>query len=137
VDADVFFSYLTADNLVSHSESVVLAARQGALNLYVCSEIYDDLISALRSGGASLEAVMTFLSSMQEIPHTPLSITAQLAHDALAIYNTYGGSRRLHYFDAFHVAASRIYHLPLITSDDFVITHGADLQVAIINLRTV
>ncbi len=136
-DADVFFSYITADHLVPHSENVMLAAGRGELTLYVCSEVYDDIISALRSGGASLEGVMEFLTSMREVPHTPLSITAELAHDALAIYNTYGGSRRLHYFDSFHVAASRIYHLPLLTSDEFVFAHRADLQVEIINLRTV
>ena len=137
VDADLFFSYLITDNLISHSESVVLAAGRGELDLFVCSEIYDDLISALRSGGASIDSVMSFLNSMNEIPHTPVSITVALAHDALRLLNTYGGSRRLHYFDAFHVAASNIYHLPLLTSDKFVIAHRADFGIDIIDLRTI
>jgi len=50
VEADLFFSYLTADDLSKHSEKVVLAAGGGRIKLYTCSEVYDEITSALRSG---------------------------------------------------------------------------------------
>ena len=137
VEADLFFSYLTGDDLSSHSEKVVLAAGRGETELYVCSEVYDEIASALRTGGSSVDDAILFLNTMRKIPHNPMLVTVDLAHDALQLYRTYGGPRRLHYFDSFHVATARKYQLPLITSDEFIIEHKEEFSVKVADLREI
>jgi len=134
-EADFFFSYLTDDDLSLHSEKVVLAAGRGEIELYVCSEVYDELVSALRTGGASIDDVILFLNAMKIISHKPMLVTADLAYDALQLYKIYGGPRRLHYFDSFHVATARGYQLPLITSDEFIIEHKNEFNIDVMDLR--
>jgi len=102
----------------------------------VCSEVYDELVSALRTGGASIDAIL-FLDAMRIISHKPMLVTAELAHDALQLYKIYGGPRRLHYFDSFHVATARKYQLPLMTSDEFVIEHKNELNIDATDLREI
>jgi len=71
VEADFFFSYLTGDNLSSHSEKIVLAAGGGEIELYVCAEVYDGLASALRRGAASIDDAILFLDAMRIMTHKP------------------------------------------------------------------
>jgi len=137
VEADLFFSYLTGDDLSSHSEKVVLAAGRGEIGLYVCSEVYDEIASALRSGGSSIDDAILFLNAMRKIPHNPMLVTAELARDALQLYKAYGGPRRLHYFDSFHVATARKHQLPLVTSDEFIIEHKDKFSMKAIDLRKI
>jgi hypothetical protein len=48
-----------------------------------------------------------------------------------------GGPGRLHYFDSFHVATAKLYKLPLITSDRFILQNSDDLRVVAMELRKV
>ena len=137
VEADLFFSYLTGDDLSSHSEKVVLASGRGEIELHVCSEVYDEIVSALRSGGASIQDSILFLSAMKAIAHKPMLVTVELAHDALQLYKIYGGPRRLHYFDSFHVATARRQKLPLITSDEFIIEHKDEFRIDVTDIRKI
>ena len=137
VEADLFFSFLTGDDLSSHSERAVLSSGSGEVDLCVCSEVYDEIVSALRSGGASIDDSIQFLLAMKKIAHEPMLVTVELAHDALQLYKMHGGSRRLHYFDSFHVATARKYQLPLITSDEYIIEHDDEFKIEVIDLRKI
>lgn len=137
VEADLFFSYLAGDNLSSHSERVVLAAGRGKIELYACSEVYDELVWALRSGGASIDDAILFLEAMKKISHKPMLMTVELAYDALQLYRKYGGPRKLHYFDSFHIATAKRYRLPLVTSDEFIIKHKDELEIDIADLSKI
>jgi predicted nucleic acid-binding protein len=136
-DADVFFSYLVADHLSGSSEKLVYRADSGILKLHVASEIYDDLITALRSSNTRIEVVVELLSDLRKIPHQVLPTSVETAVEAMRLYSRYGGSRRLHYFDSFHVATARHHELPLVTSDRFILQNSDHLGIAAIDLRKV
>lgn len=55
--------------------------------------------------------------------------------NALRIYMTHGGPRRLYYFDSIHVATALRQNLPLITSDKYIITNQAELGIRATDLR--
>jgi hypothetical protein len=63
-------------------------------------------------------------------------VTSAIAINALMIYDRHGGPRRLHYFDAFHVATAKINDLSMITSDKYIIEHQKELGIKAIDLRT-
>lgn len=134
-DSDVFLSYIKGDELAVHSEKVVKSAVEGVLKIFVSSMLYDDVISALRSKGMVLPNVIEVLAAIASVPHTSLSVTPAVAISALMLYQRHGGSRKLHYFDAFHVATARIHGLPMITSDGYINQRQADLGITAINLR--
>lgn len=136
-DADVFFSYLVADHLSSSSEKLVYRADSGLLTLQVASEIYDDIITALRSSNTPSEVVMELLSDLRKIPHEVLPTSIETAVEAMRLYSRYGGSRKLHYFDSFHVATAKLHDLPLITSDRFILQNSGHLGIVAIDLRKV
>jgi predicted nucleic acid-binding protein len=136
-DADVFFSYLVADQLSDCSEKVVSKADSGSLRLQVASEIYDDMITALRSSNTPIEVVAELLSDLRKIPHEVLPTSVEVAVEAMNLYSRYGGSRRLHYFDSFHVATAKVHDLPLITSDRFILRNSDQLRIAAIDLRKI
>ncbi|KPV65261.1 MAG: PIN domain protein [Candidatus Bathyarchaeota archaeon BA1] len=136
VDADAFFSYLKGDNLSSHVEKLISKADRGETKLCVSSEIYDDITSALRSDNIPLNLVVNFIEDMKLIPHHPLPMTAEIAHEALRLYRLHRGSRKLHYFDAYHVASAKLYNLPFITSDKYVLEHQNELGIASIDLAS-
>ncbi len=137
VEADLFISYLTRDQLEPYFGPVVDYSTQGKLRLLSCSELYDDVATALRSQKASLEEVGNFLQDMKTIPHDPLPVTADIAATAIDLYRTHGGSRKLHYFDSYHVATARIENFPLLTSDKYIISRSEQLGIKAIDVREI
>jgi predicted nucleic acid-binding protein len=135
--SQVFFSYLVADQLSDCSEKLVYRADSGSLKLQVASEIYDDIITALRSSNTSIDVVVEFLSDLRKIPHEVLPTSVESAAEAMRLYSRYGGSRRLHYFDSFHVATAKLHELPLVTSDRFILENSDQLRIVAIDLRRV
>lgn len=136
LDADVFISYIgEGDNLSVHSEKVIEEVLNGRIGAKVSSIIYDDIVTALRSKSISLEEVIKFLAGMASIPYEPLPLNPSISVNAMNLYNKYGGSRRLHYFDSYHVASALQLGLPLITSDSFIIEHKRELGVSVLDLK--
>jgi len=137
VEADLFFSYITADELANHSEKVVVAAGKGETRIHVCSELYDEIVSALRSDGVSIDNVVVFLDKICLVPHQPIPVTINIAMEALKLYRDHGGQRKLHYFDSFHVITAKHHSLPLITSDGYVLEHADEFGVEVIDLTEI
>jgi predicted nucleic acid-binding protein len=137
LDADVLFSYLVSDELSTHSERVLDRAEKGLLKLYTASEIYDDLVTALRSNGTPMNVVVEFLNDLRVIRHEVLPTTQDVASEAMQLYARFGGPRRLHYFDSFHVATAKTYDIPIITSDRFVLKNSQALGVSALDLRQI
>lgn len=135
LDADVFISYIKGDELTDRSEKVVTAIINNQVNPHVSSMLYDDVISALRSKGMEIQKVVDVLTAMASIPHESLPVTPEIAISALNLYLRHGGSRKLHYFDSFHVSTAQFNRLPIITSDSYIIEHHTDLRVTTINLK--
>jgi len=136
-EADLFFSYLTADDLSDHSERLILAAGKRETRIHVCSELYDEIASALRSDGLSVDNVVGFLDRIRVVPHQPLPVTVDIATEALKLYRDHGGPRKLHYFDSFHVITARYHSLPLVTSDGYVLEHANEFGVEVIDLTEI
>lgn len=135
VEADLFLSYLIGDDLEPKFSKIVERAEDEEVELLASSEVYDDVISALRSQEVGLKKVKSFVSDMRAIPHSPVSMTAETARIALRLYVRFGGSRKLHYFDSFHVATARQISLPLLTSDRYVLDHEEDLGIEAFDVR--
>lgn len=133
-DTDLFFFFLRGGILEKQAERVIAAAEEGNLTLRTSSEVYDDAISAIRAGGGSLSLAKDFVADMKSIPHSSLSMSAEIAEKALEFYVSLGGRRKLSYFDCFHVATARRYDLPLLTSDKFIIQNARRLEIAAVNL---
>lgn len=137
VEADLFISYLTSDHLVQHFRPVVDASLGGKLDLLVSSEVYDDVVAGLRSQEVPLEKVRGFIQDMRAIPHRALPVTLDVAVTAVELYTKHGGSRKLHYFDAFHAATSQLERLPLLTSDKYMLEHSSQLGTKTIDARSI
>lgn len=137
VDADVFFSYLVSDDLSIHSERILDRADKGLLKLQAASEIYDDLVTALRSNSTPMKVVIELLSDLRMIRHEVLPTTLDVVTEAMKLYARYGGPRKLHYFDSFHVSTAKTYGIPLVTSDHFVLHNSQVLGVSALDLRKV
>ncbi len=135
VDADLFISYLTADLLEPLFTPVVNEAKAGATELLVSSEVYDDVITALRSQRVPIEKAIEFVVDMKKIPHKTLTVTADISADALRVYREHRGSRKLHYFDSYHVATAKNYGISFLTSDRYVIRNAKRLGVEAIDVR--
>lgn len=136
LDADVFISYVKEDEMVEFSQTVIDAVRSGRLRGYVSSMLYDDIITGLRSKGMDIEDVKKVILAIASIDHISLPVTPAIALDALTLYETHGEPRRLHYFDAFHIATAHMNLIPIITSDQYIIEHQNELGVKAIDLRT-
>ncbi len=100
------------------------------------SEVYDDVVSALRSDKIPLRTIQSFLRDMMTIPHRALPVTIEIATSALDLYLRHGGRRKLHYFDSFHVATSEKERIPLLTSDNYILDHSKDMNISAIDPRT-
>ena len=137
LDADVLVSYLIGDSLFKHSVRVIEHIVAGSTVAYVSSEVYDDIISMLRSNGVPLDKTIEFVSAVSRIPHKPLPLNPEIVVQALEYYMKHGGSRRLHYFDSYHVATAKYYNLALLTSDRYIIEHSDELGVQVIDLRAI
>ena len=137
LDSDVFISYLfQEDELYEPSRNLVRAIARSNFIAYVSSELYDDIISALRGSGLSLSDAINVLRDVSKIPHKVLPINLVVLQ-ALELYRKHGGSRKLHYFDSFHVATSKHYGIPLITSDKYIINNSESIEVNVIDLRNI
>ena len=136
VDSDLFISYLTGDFLEPLFRTVVNEASAGEIELFVSSEVYDDVITALRSQRVPTEKVIDFVIDMKKIPHKSVPVTADLSAEALTIYRAHGGSRKLHYFDSYHVATAKNFEMSLLTSDKYIIKSARQLGVHVIDVRT-
>ncbi len=137
VDADVFFSYLVNDGLCLHSEKLIERANQGLAKLVCASELYDDIITALRSDSVPMRVVIEMLGDLRKLSHEVLPTTVDVAEEAMRLYSQYGGSRKLHYFDSFHVATAKQYDLPLVTSDGYVLRNSENLGIRAMDLREI
>ncbi len=93
------------------------------------------MITALRSKDYPLGKTKAAVRGIAAIPHVSLPVTPEIALTALEIYEKHGGSRKLHYFDAFHVATAVHHRLPLITSDKYIVANESILGIRAINLR--
>jgi predicted nucleic acid-binding protein len=136
LDSNVFLSYLKGDELAVHAENIVKSIVGGTLKAFVSSILYDDVISGLRSKGMALTEITQVLTDIASIPHISLPVTPTIAISALKLYIRHGGQRKLHYFDAFHVATARIQELPIITSDKYIQEQQKDLGINAIDLRS-
>ncbi len=133
-DTDMFFFFLRGGRCESQAGQVIKEASAGRVDLRTSSEVYDDAISAIRAGGASLSVAKSFVSDMRSIPHTSLPMSAEIAEEAMAMYVKYGGRRKLSYFDCFHVATAKRYDLTLLTSDKYIIENASTLEVNVTEL---
>ena len=137
LDSDIFISYIKGDEMVEHSERIMEAILSEKLEARISSMLFDDVITGLRSKGMEISDVIKVIMAISSVNHLSLPITSAVAINALMIYEKHGGTRKLHYFDAFHVATARINDLPIITSDKYIIEHQKDLGIAAIDLRTI
>lgn len=137
LDADVFISYISGDEMLDHSQRVVESVISGELVAYISSILFDDVITGLRSKGMEIGEVIKVILAIASIDHTPLPVTATIAVNALMLYQRHGGPRRLHYFDAFHTATANVNALPVITSDRYILEHRNELGVRAIDLRKI
>ena len=136
LDADVFISYIKGDEMVEHSERIVKAIMSGRFEACISSMLFDDVITGLHSKGMEISDVIKVILAIASINHTPFPVTSAIAINALMLYDRHGGPRRLHYFDAFHVATAKINDLPMITSDKYIIEHQKELGIKAIDLKT-
>lgn len=137
VEADLFISYLTSDDLAVHFRPIVDMAVAGRLELIASSEVYDDVVSALRSQKVPLGTVGGFIRDMRTVPHIAIPVTLDVAAMAVELYHRHGGSRKLHYFDSFHVATSQLERLPLLTSDKYIIAHAGQFGIKAMDARSI
>ena len=135
LDTCVFLHYLLGDDLADQAEQLIKLAVRGEISLAVSSEAYDDAVTAFRSKGVEAETIMDILEKWASIPHEALPVTVEVAIEALRLYGRHGGPRKLHYFDAFHVATAKHYDLPLVTSDRYIVENARELGVEVIDLR--
>jgi len=115
IDSDVFISYIKGDEMIEHSERVIDAITSGRLEAQISSMLFDDITTGLRSKGMDISDVIKVILAIASIKHVSLPVTSAIAINALTIYERHKGPRRLHYFDAFHVATAKINDLSMIT----------------------
>jgi predicted nucleic acid-binding protein len=136
-DTDLFFFYLKGGKLSLQAKQVIKDASSGLLELRTSSEVYDDAISALRSDNVPLHIIHDFVSKMKSIPHKALPVSAEIAEEALVMYQKHGGRRKLSYFDSFHAATAKRYVLPFLTSDGYMIQHSKELGITATDLSSI
>jgi predicted nucleic acid-binding protein len=87
------------------------------------------------SDGVNASQCSKFLSDTKLIPHRSVALTPEIASQALELYSKFGGRRRLHYFDAFHVSTAKAHDLPLHTSDKYIINNPKRLGINVVDVR--
>ncbi|MGQ4915853.1 MAG: type II toxin-antitoxin system VapC family toxin [Candidatus Asgardarchaeia archaeon] len=136
LDSDVFLSYFKKDDLFLYSNQVIQKIFNGSIRAYVSSIIYDDICAALLSKNVNVDEIISAIAGLSAIPHISLPITPEITITALLLYKRFKGSRKLHYFDSFHVSTSLYYKYPLITSDKFIIDNKDKLGINVVDLRS-
>jgi predicted nucleic acid-binding protein len=137
VEADFFISYLRDDELADKCEYILDLSLSGQKSIVASSEVYDDIITAYLSKGYSLQEIQHLLLDLRSIPHETVPCTLQIVTKAIELYTKYRGSRKLHYFDSFHVSTSIILDIPLTTSDKYILENSKALGVKTIDLKNV
>jgi len=137
VDTVLFISYLRGDELSDRAEIIIDRALTKKTSLLVSSEMYDDLITAYRMGGYKPNEIRNILLDLRAVPHEVVPTTLDIAILAMDLYSKYGGSRKLHYFDAFHVATASMTGEPLITSDKFILENTKNFGIKTIDLKEI
>ena len=137
VDTALFISYLREDELSDRAEVIIDRALTKKTLLLASSEMYDDLITAYRTGGYKPNEIRKILLDLRAIPHEVVPTTLNIAILAMDLYSRYGGSRKLHYFDAFHVATASTLGEPLITSDKFILENSKNLGIKTVDLKEI
>jgi predicted nucleic acid-binding protein len=84
-----------------------------------------------------MDVVIGIISDLRKISHEVLGTTVDVAEEAMRLYSKYGGSRKLHYFDSFHVATAKQYDLPLVTSDRYMLRNSDKLGIQVLDLREI
>ena len=125
------------DELSSHSARLIERAKQGLVKFATASELYDEIITALRSDNIRMEVVMEIIADLRKLAHEVLPTTVDVAEEAMRLYSLYVGSRKLHYFDSFHVATAKQYDLLPVTSDPYVLHNSGKLGVRALDLRQI
>jgi predicted nucleic acid-binding protein len=136
-DTVLFVSYLRGDELSDRAEIVIDWALTKKTFLMVSSEMYDDLITAYYTAGYKPNDIKNILLDLRAVPHEVVPTTLNIAVIAMDLYSKYGGSRKLHYFDSFHVATASTVGEPLITSDNFILENAKNLGIKTINLKEI
>ena len=111
-DRDLFFLYLNGGKLSPQAKQIIRSTGSGLLELRTSSDVYDGATSALRTDNVALQIIHDFVSKMKSIPHKALPVSAEIAEEALVMYQKLGGRRKLSYFDSFHAATAKRYTLP-------------------------
>lgn len=135
LDTDVYFSYIRSDSISPHAANVVASIKRGEIAPYASSILFDDMITALRSKQVEKEEIRKALLAVASIGCTPLPVTPAIALTSLDLIEIHGGSRRLHYFDAYHVATAIHNALPILTSDKYILENQAGLEITALDLR--
>jgi len=136
-DTDLFISYLRGDEFSDKAQTVIDWALAEKTSLLVSSEMHDDLITAYRTGGYKPNEVKNILLDLRAIPYDVMPLTLNVAILAMDLYSRYGGGRKLHYFDSFHVATAATIGEPLITSDEFILENAKDLGIGTTDLKEI
>ena len=112
-------------------------ANQGEAKLVCASELYDDIITALRSGSVKMPVAIEMLRDLRKLSHEVLPTTVDVAEEAMRIYAQHGGSRKLNYFDSFHAATANQHDLTLITSDGYMLRNADKLGIKAMDLQKI
>lgn len=134
-DTDLFFFFLRGGRLEVQAEKVVTAAENRSVILRTSSEVYDDAITAIRADGISIDIALEFVSDMKSIPHVAFPMSAEIAEEAMGLYKSHGGRRRLSYFDSLHVATAKRFDVAFLTSDRYVLENSLALGVEAVDLE--
>lgn len=135
IEADFFISYLRGDEHADKVEKLITLALEKKISLLASSEVYDDVITAYRCKGFGVEETDKLLEDIQSIPHETVPVTNRTAIVAMQLYAKHGGSRRLHYFDSFHVATASLMGMPLFTSDRYILENSSEMGIRSIDLK--
>lgn len=131
----MYFSYIRDDVLSPHAANVVASIKRVEIEPYASSILFDDMVTALRSKKVDKESIRRALLAVASIGCTPLPLTPAIALTSLDLLEVHGGPRKLHYFDAYHVATAIHNSLPIITSDKYILENQAVLEITAIDLR--
>ena len=137
IDADVIIAYLADNALADHSAILIERANKDQLELIGSPELYMDIITAYKSQGTTDSQILRILEDLAAIKHKCIRSTLDISISALRYYTQYGGPRKLHFFDAFHVATARKYEFPLVTSDKFILQHEKKMKIETIDLESI
>ncbi len=141
LDADFFISYLNDDQLADNVNEIIELSLKQQLNLFVSSEIFNEMILTYRAKTHSLNEIKEILLDLKNFSrmfsYEILPVDLDIANLAIEYYKKFGGRRKLHYHDSFHVATAKKYEKIFLTSDKFILKNQEELKIHTINLRKI